>query len=61
MSLAKWVLTGPVQVIAILFKIAGNLLRSDIESLLTHPISHVPDLLYREQIAGTGILTNHKS
>ncbi len=31
MSLAKCVLTGPVQVVAILFKIADNLLRSDID------------------------------
>jgi hypothetical protein len=35
MSLEKWVLTEPVQVVAILYKIAGNLVRSDIESLLT--------------------------
>jgi len=30
MSLAKWVLTGPVQVVAIFSKIAGNLLQNDI-------------------------------
>ncbi len=39
-SLANWVLTGPVQVVAILSKIAGNLLQNDIKSFFTNPSSH---------------------